>query len=194
MSNKFSLSTLLKITMLSAIAFILMFLELQVPLFPEFLKIDISDLPALIGGFAFGPLAGVIVELIKNLLHLFRTTTGSVGELANFLVGSALVLPAAYIYKVKKSKKTALIGLMVGTISMAIVGGLANYFILLPFYQNFMPLDAIIGMSSKANGAIVDMKTLILYAIVPFNLFKGIVVSFVTLLLYKHISQLLHSK
>jgi len=140
MSNKFSLSTLLKITMLSAIAFILMFLELKVPLFPEFLKIDISDLPALVGAFAFGPLAGVLVELIKNLLHLLRTSTGGVGELANFLVGIALVIPAAYVYTKNK------------------------------------------------------LKTLIIYAIIPFNILKGTVISIITIMIYKHISIILHSE
>ena len=194
MSNKFSLSTLLKITMLSAIAFILMFLELKIPLFPEFLKIDISDLPALVGAFAFGPLAGVLVELIKNLLHLLRTSTGGVGELANFLVGIALVIPAAYVYTKNKSKKTALLGLVLGVITMTIVGALSNYYILIPFYKNFMPLDAIISMSAAANKNIVDLKTLIIYAIIPFNILKGTVISIITIMIYKHISIILHSE
>lgn len=190
--KKISVSQMTKIAMLSVLAFILMQIELIVPIFPAFLKIDISDLPALIGAFAMGPLAGVAIEAVKNMLHLFQTSTGGVGELANFVVGTAIVFPAAMIYKRNKSKKSAIIGLAVGTIVMAIVGGLANYFVMIPFYTNFMPIDAIIGMGSAINESIVSIETLVLYGITPFNLFKGIVLSLLTLLLYKRISPILH--
>lgn len=189
-SNKTKM--LVKTSMLSVIAFVLMMLESQIPFFPEFLKLDLSDLPALIAGLAMGPLAGVSVEAVKNILHLLMTTTGGVGELANFLVGSSLVVPAALIYQHKKDKFTALIGLMTGVATMAVVGALANYYILLPFYSTFFPIDAIIAMSSKANPAIKDLWSLILYGIVPFNLFKGLVLSLLTLAVYKRISRILH--
>lgn len=185
-------NTLVKTSMLSVIAFVLMMLESQLPFFPEFLKLDLSDLPALIAGLALGPLAGVAVEAIKNILHLLMTTTGGVGELANFVVGSSLVAPAAFIYQRRKSKSTAMAGLAVGVVVMACVGALANYFVLLPFYSTFFPLEAIIAMSAKANPAIKDMGSLILYGIVPFNLFKGLVLSVLTLAIYKRISRVMH--
>lgn len=184
---------LVKTSMLSVIAFVLMMLESQIPFFPEFLKIDLSDLPALIAGLAMGPLAGISVEAVKNILHLLMTSTGGVGELANFLVGSSMVIPAALIYQHKKNRATALMGLAVGVLTMAVTGALSNYYILLPFYSTFFPLDAVIAMSAKANPAIQDMWSLILYGIVPFNLFKGVVLSVLTLTIYKRISRILHA-
>ncbi len=189
--KKMSVKMMTKIAMLSVIAFILYFLELQVPIFPGFLKIDISDLPALIGAFALGPIAGIAIEAIKNILHLLRTSTGGVGEIANFVIGIAMVVPAALIYKKSKTKVGAIIGLAVGVLSMAIMGGLANYFFLIPFYTNFMPIDAIVGMGTAVNPNINSVVTLILYGIVPFNLFKGLIVSVVTMMLYKRISPIL---
>jgi len=180
-----------KVSILSVIAFIVMFIEAPIFLFPGFLKIDLSDVPALVAGFALGPAAGVAVELLKNILHLLRTSTGGVGEVANFIIGASMVAPAAFIYHKRKDKHGAMLGLFVGVVIMSIVGALANYFILIPFYQNFMPIDAIIGMSAKANSLIVDLKTLIIYGIIPFNLFKGLIVSIFTMLLYKRISGLL---
>lgn len=189
--KKYSVNTMTKVSILSVIAFIVMFIEAPIFLFPGFLKIDLSDVPALVAGFALGPAAGVAVELLKNILHLLRTSTGGVGEVANFIIGASMVAPAAFIYHKRKDKHGALLGLFVGVIIMSIVGALANYFILIPFYQNFMPIDAIIGMSAKANSLIVDVKTLIIYGVMPFNLFKGLVVSIFTMLLYKRISGLL---
>lgn len=190
-AKKMSVKMMTKIAMLSVIAFILYFLEIQVPIFPGFLKIDISDLPALIGAFALGPIAGIAIEAIKNILHLLRTTTGGVGEIANFVIGIALVIPAALIYKRAKTKSGAIIGLTVGVITMAVMGGLANYFFLIPFYTNFMPIDAIVGMGTAVNPNINSVVTLILYGIVPFNLFKGLIISVVTMMLYKRISPIL---
>ncbi len=188
-----SVKNMAKISILSVIAFILMQIELPLPIFPSFLKVDLSDLPALIGGFALGPAVGILIELFKNLMHLARTSTSGVGELANFLVGIALVVPASMIYFRNKTKKNAIIGLLVGTIIMGIVGGLFNYFVLLPFYANVMkfPMDAIVSMGTIVNKNIVDVKTLIFYAIIPFNVFKGVVISVFTLLVYKRISRLL---
>ncbi len=193
MNRQSSVNLMVKIALLSVISFVIMFIEFPLPFFPPFLKIDLSDMGALIGAFAFGPVAGIAIELLKNILHLFRTSTGGVGELANFLVGAALVAPAGFIYSKKKSMKTALIGLTVGTVVMALLGAFANYFILIPFYENFMPIDQIIQMAQAANALIVDLNGYILYAVIPFNLLKGIAVSVITLLVYKRISPLLHS-
>ncbi|SRR6056297_999222 len=188
-----NIKNMTKISILSVIAFILMQLEFPVPIFPSFLKIDLSDLPALVGGFALGPIVGILIELFKNLMHLVQTSTSGVGELANFLVGIALVAPASLIYYRNKTKKNAIIGLIVGTISMGIMGGLANYFILLPFYANALkfPIDAIVEMGSIVNSNIVDLSSLIFYAIIPFNVLKGIILSVITMLIYKRISSLL---
>ncbi|MGB3368590.1 MAG: ECF transporter S component [Acidaminobacteraceae bacterium] len=192
--KKYDLSTRLKITLLGVIAFIIMFLELPIPIFPVFLKIDVSDVPALIAGFALGPVAGVLVGLLKNVLHLLKTSTMGVGELANFLVGAAIVIPSSIIYRKDKSRASAIKGLLVGSIGMALMGAFANYFILIPFYEKAMgfPVAAVVGMGSAINSAIVDLPTFILYAIVPFNLLKGIVVSVVTVMLYKYVSPLLN--
>lgn len=189
--KKYSVNTMTKVSILSVIAFIIMFIEAPVFLFPGFLKIDLSDVPALVAGFSLGPVAGILVELLKNMLHLLRTTTGGVGEIANFIIGASMVAPAAFIYHKRRDRHGALLGLLVGVLIMAIVGALANYFVLIPFYQNFMPIDTIIATSAKANSLIVDIKTLIIYGVIPFNLFKGFVISIFTMLLYKRISALL---
>ncbi len=189
--KRFETGKMTKIAMLSAVAYGLMFLELAIPIFPGFLKLDISDVPAVIAGFAMGPMAAVTVELIKNLLHATMTTTGGVGELANFVIGVAMVAPASWIYMRNKTKKGALIGMVVGTLSMAIVGALANLLVLLPFYAQFMPLEEIVAWSAQANNAIVDIKTLVLFGITPFNIFKGVVVFGVTYPIYKRLSGIL---
>lgn len=187
-----STNSMVKISILSVIAYVIMLVEIPVFFFPGFLQIDFSDLPALIGGLALGPAAGVMVEIIKNLLHFItKNQTGGVGELANFIVGSALILPASIMYMKNKTKKSAMTGMVIGIVAMGIFGALANYFILLPFYAKMMPIEEIIAWSAAANGAIVDMKTLILYAVVPFNILKGIMVTILTGILYKRISPIL---
>ncbi len=177
---------------MSAMAALLMFIELPLPFFPSFLKMDISDLPAVIIAFAAGPIWGVAVELIKNIIHMTTTKTGFVGEAANFLVGGAFVLTAGVFYKQKHTRKGAIISLAAGTLSMIIMGIIVNYYIILPFYSKIMPFDAIISLSAKANTFIVDKLTLILYGISPFNALKGIILSVVTLLIYKPLSPILH--
>lgn len=189
---------MVKISVLSVIAFILMFFEFAlVWLAPPFMKLDISDLPALIGAFALGPMAGVIIELLKNILNLVieGSTTGAVGELANFVVGAAFVYTAGAIYYRNKTFKNAIIGLGLGTIVMTIVISIANYYFMFPFYAKLfgMPLEELVEMGTMINGKIVDMKSMIIYAIVPFNLLKGIVLSALTILIYKRVSPILHN-
>ena len=189
-----NLRTLVGAAMLSAVAFVLQFLEFPVPLSPSFAKMDLSDLPALIGAFAYGPLWGVVIEAVKNALHLFQTQTGGVGELANFLMGSALVLPAGLIYARKKSRRTALIGCLVGSISMGIVSALANYFILLPMFEMFMPIEQVIAAFADLVPFIHTKLDVVPYNALPVNLCKGLVISLVTMLLYKHLSPILKGK
>lgn len=189
------INKLVKISVLSTIAFLLMFIELPIPIFPGFLKLDISDLPALIGGFALGPIAGIIIELLKNVLHgVFKGSTGFVGEFANFAVGSVLVIVSSYIYTRKKNKKNAILGLAVGTVVMSIVAGVFNYYILLPLYETILnfPIKEIVAVGSKINPNITDLNSFILWAIVPFNVLKGVVVSCITGVIYKSVSPILH--
>lgn len=178
-----------KIGILSAIAVILMFFEVPLPMMPSFLKLDASELPAIIGAFVLGPMAGIGIEFIKNLLHVASTQTMGIGEIANFLVGAAFILPAGYLYQKYKSQRGAIISLTIGTFSMMLVASLLNYFILLPLYQAVLhfPLEQIINMGTVANPNIIDLKSFITMAIAPFNLIKGVVISVFTLLIYKKI-------
>ena len=189
------LNRLVKISILGTIGFLLMFIEIPIPIFPDFLKIDISDIPALVGGFALGPVAGVLVEFMKNIFHgIFKGSTVFVGEFANFLVGSILVFVSAYIYKKNRSKKGAIIGLAIGTICMAIVAGLLNYYVLLPLYEKALnfPIKAVVAIGNKLNSKIVDLKSFILWSIIPFNLLKGAIISLITAVIYKSVSPILH--
>lgn len=187
--------SLTKISVLSVIAFLIMFLEIPLWFAPPFLEVDLSEVPALIGTFALGPMAGVFIELIKNLLNiaLQGTDTMAVGELANFIVGSAFVFTAGSIYYKNKTKKNAIIGIIIGTLVMTILMAFANYYILIPFYAKLfgMPLDKIIAMGSAVNKYVVDLKSLIIYAVIPFNLIKGLIVFAITMPLYKKISPIL---
>jgi riboflavin transporter FmnP len=187
--------TLVKISILGAFAFLIMLIEFPIPFFAGFLQMDFSDVPALIGGFAMGPWAGVAIELVKNILHaMFKNETALIGETANFITGSLLVLGACTIYSSRKNLKTAITGLVIGTLLMATVMSIVNYYVIIPLYVKVLhfPMDAIIGMGSAVNSSIVDLKTLVALSVLPFNLFKGIVVSLVTLLLYKRLSPILH--
>lgn len=187
-----SVNHMTKIAMMSVISYVLMtFVHFPLPIFPSFLKVDISDVPTLIGGFAMGPVAGIMIAAVKNLLHLFQTDTAGVGELSNFLVACALMVPATLIYRRDKTKKSALIGLIIGVVTMAAMGAITNYLIILPFYSKIMPIDVIIQAGSVVNAKIVSLESLILYGIVPFNLFKGSLTALVTMVLYKKISPIL---
>ncbi len=177
--------------MLTAVSFVLHFLEFPIPLAPAHMKMDLSDMPALIGAFAYGPAWGAAIELVKNLLYLLRTTTGGVGELANFLMGSALVVPAGIIYKRNKTRKTAVRACVIGSICKGIVAVFANYWIMLPLYESFMPLERIISMYASALPFIETKLDVVLYSVLPFNVLKGALSSFVTMLIYKRLSPVL---
>ena len=185
-----------KVGVLSAVAAVLMLLEFPLWFAPNFYELDFSEVPVLLGTFALGPSAGVAIEFVKILINfvLNGTETGGIGELANFIVGCSFILPAGYIYKHKKSFNTAIIGLLAGTLSLAAVGSLVNYYVLLPVYSKVYgaPIQAFIDMGNILNPAITNLKTFVLYAVAPFNILKGIVVSSITLLIYKKISPILH--
>lgn len=179
----------------SAIAAILMLFEFPVPFAPPFYEIDFSELPALIGTFAYGPVAGVMIELCKIILKLLMkgTSTAFVGDLANFAIGCSFLLPASIIYLLKKTKKNAVIGCAAGTLVMTVVGTAFNAIYLLPKFAQLygMPLDAIIGMGTSINSSITGVSTFVMLAVAPLNLLKGTAVSVMTLLIYKKLSPIL---
>lgn len=178
--------------MLSAIAFILMFLDFSIPIMPSFIKMDLSELPALVATFAFGPLSGICVCLIKNLIHLTMTTTGGVGELSNFLLGVCFVLPAGLIYKKKKNKKNAIVGAVVGAVSMGWLSIIINYFITYPVYYNFMPQDVIVSAYQAILPSVKNILQCLIVFNAPFTFLKGALCSIVTILIYKPLSPILH--
>lgn len=194
MQKNRNLRKLVGTAMLAAVAFVLQFLEFPMPLSPSFAKFDLSDLPALIGAFAYGPLWGVVIEAVKNALHLFQTQTGGIGELANFLMGAALVFPAGLIYQKHKSRKTALIGCTVGSLCMGVMAALANYFILLPMFEIFMPMDEMIEAFAAVIPFIHTKLDVVLLNALPMNILKGLVVSLITMLLYKRLSPILKGR
>lgn len=152
---------------------------------------DLSDLPALIGAFAFGPVCGVMIELIKNALGLVTTATGGVGELANFIMGGAYVATAGIIYKMNKTKRTAWIACVVSSVVMGITAAITNYFILLPMFEQFMPLDELIASFGEFMPFIKTKLDVVLYNAFPFNLLKGLIIGIVTMLIYKKLTPVL---
>ena len=182
--------------MFGALAGVLMMFEFPLAFIaPTFYGLDFSEVPVLVGAFSMGPAAGVIIEFVKILVKLMMkpTTTGFVGEMANFVIGCSLVLPAAIIYHTKKSKKSAMYGMIVGTIVMALAGIVINAVVMLPFYSKVMPLESIIALGAAINPAVSNIWTFAAICVGPFNLVKGVVVSVVTSLVYKRISNLIHS-
>lgn len=177
--------------MLSAIAFVLMFFEFSVPIMPSFIKMDLSELPALIGAFAMGPVSGAMVCLIKNLLHLFMTTTGGVGELSNFLLGAVFVVPAGLIYQRWKGRKSAIAGALAGAVLMAAVSIVSNYFIVYPVYYNFMPKEAILAAYQMIFPKMENILQCMILLNAPFTFAKGVCSVAITMLVYKPLSPLL---
>lgn len=198
MSTKklFNVKNVVLMGMFGALGGVLMLFEFPLPFIaPSFYGLDLSEIPVLVGTFAMGPLAGAIIEAVKILVKLVLkpTSTGFVGEFANICIGCSLVLPAGIIYKLNKTKKGAMIGMIVGTICMATVGAILNAVVMLPFYSNFMPLESILQAGAAINPAIGSVWTFVLFAVAPFNLIKGALVSFITALVYKRISVIIHS-
>ncbi len=184
--------TVVQVGMLAALALILMFFEIPLPFAPSFYEIDFSEVPVLIGCFTMGPLAGTAVELVKILLALVLkgTTTAGVGEIANFLIGCALCVPAGIIYKRNRTRKSALLGMAAGTLLMTVIGCVINAYVLLPAYSAAfgMPLEALVDMGTAVNSHITSLSTFVVLAVAPFNLLKGILASLIVFLIYKKIS------
>lgn len=179
---------------LSAIAFVLAFLEFPVPLSPSFARMDLSDLPGLIGAFAYGPVSSVLIELIKNALQLFTSSTGGIGELANFIMGSSLVVTAGLIYKQHKTRKTAMFACLIASVAMGVVAAIVNYFVLLPLFEAFMPLGQLIASFGQFMPFIQTKLDVVLFNALPFNFLKGIGISIATMLLYKRLTPILKGR
>lgn len=184
--------TIVQVGMLAAIAVVLMLFEIPLPFAPSFYEIDFSEVPVMIGTFAMGPLAGAAIELVKILLNFFinGTTTAGVGEVANFLIGCALVVPAGIIYRRKRTRKGAIIGMAAGTVFMTLLGCVLNAYVLLPTYAAAfqLPIDSLVAMGTAVNGSITDLFTFVAFAVAPFNILKGVLVSLIVFLIYKKIS------
>lgn len=179
------------VAILAAISAVLFMLEIPVVLF---YKMDVSNLPVLLGTFALGPIPGTLVLLIKSLLGLLHSSSQGVGELADFLMGFAMLLPAGLIYQRNKNRKGAVIGMVVGSVCATIVALITNLVILLPFYSVIyhLPLEQIIAMGQSVIPAVNSTWSFVLLITGPFNLLKWVVISVLTILLYKPLSPILH--
>ena len=189
---KFGVKALVKIGMLAAVAVILMIFEIPLPFAPAFYEIDFSEVPVMVGCFAMGPLAGALIELVKILLNfvITGTDTAGVGELANFIIGCSLCVPAGLIYRRNRTRKNALIGMITGTLLMTVIGCVINAFVLLPTYAVALGLsmDKLVAMGTAVNSGITGISTFVMFAVAPFNLLKGILVSVTVFLIYKKLS------
>ena len=183
--------TIVQIGMLSAIAVVLMLFEVPLPFAPSFYEIDFSEVLVMIGCFVMGPMAGAAIELVKILLNLVinGTATAGVGEAANFVIGCALCVPAGIIYKKNHTRKGALIGMITGTVVMTVMGCFINAYVMLPAYGAAfgMPIDALVGMGTAVNPHITSLTTFVIFAVAPFNLLKGALVSLIVFIIYKKI-------
>ena len=182
--------------MLAAVATILMYMEFPIPIMPGFIKMDISELPALIASFAYGPLSGIAVCLIKNLIKLPSTSTAAVGELFNFVMGALFVGVAGIVYKKNKTRKGAIIGAVAGALIMALVSLPYNYFVVYPAYvvMYHLPLEAIIGMYQAINPSVDGLLACLVTFNVPFTFAKGMVDALLCFLIYKPLSPILHGR
>lgn len=195
LTSSYRLRMLTTTAMLGAFAGLLMLIEFPLGFIaPSFYKLDLSEIPVMIGTFAFGPIQGLVIELIKLLIHLILkgTSTGFVGELANFIIGAAMVIPAGVIYKVKKTKKAAVLGMVVSTLVMAVVGVFLNAYVMIPLYSQFMPIDSIVEAGKAIIPFVNDVFTFCVFCVLPFNLIKGVIVSVVVAFIYKPLARIIH--
>ena len=179
---------------LSALSSVLMFFSFNVPLMPSFIKMDLSELPALIASFSMGPVYGAVVCLVKNLVNHLSTTTGGVGELSNFILGVFFVVPAGIIYKMRPTFSGAVIGSVVGAAMMAILSVFSNYYVVYPIYTAFMPMEAIIGMYQAIHPNVKTLWDCLLLFNMPFTFIKGMVSAVITIAVYKKLTPLINGK
>ena len=193
--NRWNTRYLAGVAMLSAIAFILQYLEIAIPIMPGFIKFDFFDLPALIGAFAYGPFAGVLIELVKNLLHCAVSQSTTVGELSNFLLGAVFTGVAGLIYKNKKTKQRALIGGVVGAVVMGLICIPSNYFVVYPFYYKvYMPEEVVLSLYQVILPSMKSVLQCLFVFNLPFTIVKGLLDAVICLLIYKPLSPILHGR
>lgn len=191
-TSKVNVRTIAMTGMLGALATILMFLEFPIPvLIPPFIKFDFSELPALLAAYSMGPVSGIAVCLIKNVINLLHTQTGGVGELSNFILGVCFVLPAGLLYKKKKTQKRAMLGALLGAVLMSVVSVFSNYFIVYPVYTNFMPMNAILSAYQAINRNVSSLWDALIWFNMPFTFVKGMCSVIITFFIYKRISPIL---
>lgn len=193
MKKNLSVQYLTRIAVLAAVASVLYMIEVPVI---AFYKLDVSNMAVLLGAFSMGPVPGILILLVKSTLGLLHSSSGGVGELADFIMGASYVIPAALIYLQKKDRRHAIWGMIAGILCLVVVSVLVNWKIMIPFYMNVygMPMEKVIGMAAKALPIVDSELKLLLFVTAPFNLLKGFVLSLLTFLLYKRISPLLHVK
>lgn len=189
--SNLSVQYMTRIAILGTLSAVLFPLEIPIV---AFYKLDFSTLPALLGAFSMGPLPGLAILLIKDLIGMLHSSSMYVGELADFIMSAAFILPASLIYRKHKTRKTALVGMAVGTLCMIVVSVLVNWKMMIPFYMTafHMDMEAIIGMAQKALPFVDTEWKVLLYVTAPFNLLKGFVLSLLTFVLYKRLSPMLH--
>ncbi len=176
-------STLVKIAVLTAIAFLISIFEFSMPFAPSFYKLDISSAVALVGGYTIGPMAAIIIGVIKTILKMicFGSTSAFVGEYVDIIITILYVFPASIIYRNHKNNKTAILGMVVGVFFMTLIGCILNYFLLIPIYAKLIgiPMQSVINMASSSNGLVTDLKTLVIFVTLPFNILKGTICSII---------------
>lgn len=178
------------VALLGAAAAILMLFEFPIPfLIPSFVKMDFSELPALLGAFAYGPIAGAAVCLIKNLVNLPFSNSGGVGELCNFLLGCAMVVPAGLIYRKKRTRKGALIGSAIGVLAMGVISFPLNLYVTYPIYSRFLPIEKILEMYRALLSFVETLPQCLLLFNLPFTILKGILATVLAFLVYKPLSR-----
>ena len=180
--------------MLTAAAVVLQYLEIPIPFIPSFIKLDFSDLPELIGAFAYGPLAGVVVALVKNISHLAVSQSGYIGELSNFILGAVFAGVAGLIYKKYRTMKGALVGGIVGALAMAAISFPSNLYIVYPFYYNFMPKEVVLEAYQAIVPSMKSIEQSLLIFNIPFTFIKGILCVVISMLIYKPLRPLLKGK
>lgn len=182
--------------LLIAVAVVLQFIEFPIPIIPSFIKLDFSDLPEIIGAFAYGPVAGIVIALVKNVIHMAVSQSGFVGELSNFVLGAVFSATAGLIYMHHKTKKTAVIAGIVGAVVMAAVSLPLNYFAIYPLYYNILgfPQEAVLGMYQAILPSVKTMPQALIIFNIPFTFVKGLLCVLFTLLIYKPLSPILKGK
>lgn len=179
---------------MAAVATVLMFISFKLPFMPSFISLDFSDLPALIASFTLGPMSGMAVCFVKNLVNLTQSMTGGVGELSNFIISSAFVVPAGFIYKKHRNFASAAVGSVLGAVFMAVLGLFSNYYIVYPIYTNIMPMEVILGMYQAINPAVENLWQALIWFNMPFTFCKGMISVVVTLLVYRKLEPIINGK